>query len=104
MERFVEQVRRLNPLLVLLFGSAVNGIVDLLYRTGETWKIAEFKTDRPRSNEELQTLIQNKGYDRQVQRYARAVGLQLRAEVEAALVFLNVGSDVAIVPIQLKSR
>jgi len=103
-ERFVEQVRRLNPLLVLLFGSAVNGIVDLLYRTGETWKIAEFKTDRPRSNEELQTLIQNKGYDRQVQRYARAVGLQLRAEVEAALVFLNVGSDVAIVPIQLKSR
>lgn len=104
MERFVEQVRRLNPLLVLLFGSAVNGIVDLLYRTGETWKIAEFKTDRPRSNEELQTLIQNKGYDRQVQRYARAVGLQLRAEVKAALVFLNVGSDVAIVPIQLKSR
>jgi len=89
---------------MLLFGSAVNGIVDLLYRTGETWKIAEFKTDRPRSNEALQTLIQNKGYDRQVQRYARAVGLQLRAEVEAALVFLNVGSDVAIVPIQLKSR
>jgi ATP-dependent helicase/nuclease subunit A len=92
------------PFSVVKDGRLANGIVDLLYRTGETWKIAEFKTDRPRSNEELQTHIQNKSYDEQVRRYARVVGLQLRAEIEAALVFLNVGSDITIVPIQLKTQ
>ena len=81
-------------------GRPVNGIVDLLYRTGETWMIAEFKTDRLRSAEDL-SHIREKAYDEQVRRYARAVGWQLGVEVKATLVFFNVGSEVAVVPVHL---
>ena len=76
-----------------------NGIVDLIYRVGETWRIAEFKTDRLRSDESLQSHIHEEGYAEQVRRYARGVSLQLGTAVEAALVFLNVGSEVVVGPI-----
>jgi len=82
-------------------GRSVNGIVDLLYRTGETCKIAEFKTDEVRVAADLHIHIRNEAYDEQVRRYARAVGQQLGVEVEANLVFLNVGNDVAVVPVDL---
>ncbi|MBN1810766.1 MAG: UvrD-helicase domain-containing protein, partial [Anaerolineae bacterium] len=82
-------------------GRSVNGIVDLLYRTGETWRIAEFKTDEVRAAADLCAHIRSEAYDEQVRRYARAVGLQLGMEVEANLVFLNVGNDVVIVPVDL---
>jgi ATP-dependent helicase/nuclease subunit A len=82
-------------------GRSVNGIVDLLYRTGETYTIAEFKTDEVRAATDLQAHVQDEAYDEQVRRYARAVGLQLGTEVEANLVFLNAGNDIAIVPVDL---
>jgi ATP-dependent helicase/nuclease subunit A len=82
-------------------GQPVNGIVDLLYRAGETWEVAEFKTDELRSSADLNAHIQRKGYDEQVRRYARAVGLQLGVKMEASLVFLNVSNKIAVVPVHL---
>jgi ATP-dependent exoDNAse (exonuclease V) beta subunit len=82
-------------------GRSVSGIVDLLYRTGETYTIAEFKTDEVRAVAELQPHIQNEAYDEQVRRYARAVSAQLGIEVRANLVFLNVDNDIAVVPVNL---
>jgi ATP-dependent exoDNAse (exonuclease V) beta subunit len=82
-------------------GRSVNGIVDMLYRTGETYTIAEFKTDEVCAVVDLQPHIQNEAYDEQVRRYARAVGVQLGMGVEVVLVFLNVGNDVAVVSVDL---
>jgi ATP-dependent helicase/nuclease subunit A len=82
-------------------GRPVNGIVDLLYRTGAVWRIIEFKTDEVRAGADLHAHIREEGYDQQVRRYARAVGVQLGMEVEANLVFLNVGNEVAVVPVGL---
>jgi ATP-dependent helicase/nuclease subunit A len=82
-------------------GRSASGIVDLLYRAGEAYTIAEFKTDEVRAAADLQLHIQNEAYDEQVRRYARAVGVQLGMKVQANLVFLNVGNDIAVVPVNL---
>jgi ATP-dependent exoDNAse (exonuclease V) beta subunit len=76
----------------------VDGIIDLLYRVREGWKIAEFKTDRLPPGADLLAHIRQKAYDDQMQRYVCAVRLQLGVEVNAAFVFLNVGNKVSIVP------
>jgi ATP-dependent exoDNAse (exonuclease V) beta subunit len=76
----------------------VDGMIDLLYRTGEDWKIAEFKTDRLRPDANLLDHIRQKAYDGQMQRYVRAVRLQLGVELEANFVFLNAGNRVRVVP------
>jgi ATP-dependent exoDNAse (exonuclease V) beta subunit len=91
------------PVSIVEDGQAANGIVDLLYRAAgggdAAWRIAEFKTDEIRSGQDLHAHIREQKYDEQVQRYTRAVGLRLGEVVEAALVFLNVGNEVTIVPI-----
>jgi ATP-dependent exoDNAse (exonuclease V) beta subunit len=76
----------------------VDGIIDLLYRVGENWNIAEFKSDRLPPDVDLRTHIREKAYDVQMQRYVRAVGSQLGVAVNAVFVFLNVGNKVSIVP------
>ncbi|MBN1180335.1 MAG: UvrD-helicase domain-containing protein, partial [Anaerolineae bacterium] len=73
-----------------------HGVIDLLYRVGETWKIAEFKTDRLESGEDLAAHVQREGYAAQVQRYERAVRQQLGVAVAGALVFLNVAGEVVV--------
>ncbi|MBN1583583.1 MAG: PD-(D/E)XK nuclease family protein, partial [Anaerolineae bacterium] len=75
-----------------------NGVIDLLCRVGDRYKIVEFKTDRQRSEDGLRTHIREKGYDEQVQRYRHAVRSQLGVEAEAMWVFLNVGNRVMVVP------
>jgi ATP-dependent exoDNAse (exonuclease V) beta subunit len=82
-------------------GQIEHGVIDLLYRVDGAWKIAEFKTDRPRRGVELATHIRNHGYDEQVQRYARAIRLQLAVDADASLVFLNVGNEIAVVPVSI---
>jgi ATP-dependent exoDNAse (exonuclease V) beta subunit len=82
-------------------GRSVNGIVDLLYCAGETYTIAEFKSDEVRAAADLQPHLRSEAYDEQVRRYARAVGVQLGMDVQASLVFLNVGNDIAVVPVNL---
>jgi ATP-dependent helicase/nuclease subunit A len=80
-------------------GRLENGIIDLLYRVGESWRIAEFKTDRLRSGADLPAHIREDAYDDQVRRYVWAVRSQLGVEVEGFLVFLNVGGGIAVVPV-----
>jgi ATP-dependent helicase/nuclease subunit A len=86
------------PFSIVEDGRPENGIIDLLYRVGEEWTIAEFKTDELRSDADLLAHIRRMAYDDQVRRYTRAVCLQLGVEAEAALVFLNVGNEIAVVP------
>jgi ATP-dependent helicase/nuclease subunit A len=80
------------------------GILDLLYRTDAGWFIIDFKTDEVRSDDEARSAISQNGYDRQVARYARAIGAQLKVRAEPSrsvqaktrLVFLNVNGEVKI--------
>ena len=76
---------------------AEHGIIDLLYRTADGWKIAEFKTDQVRSAADLPAHIQAQAYDRQMRRYVRAVRAQLGVEAQTLFVFLNVGNEVVAV-------
>ena len=72
------------------------GIMDLLYRTDAGWFIIDFKTDEMRSESEAQSAISQNGYDRQVARYAQAIGDQLKVQAKTRLVFLNVKDSIAI--------
>ena len=47
---------------------------------------------------DLRAHIRRAAYDDQVQRYVRALRLQLGVEAGAFYVFLNVGGQVAVVP------
>jgi ATP-dependent exoDNAse (exonuclease V) beta subunit len=79
-------------------GRQENGIIDLLYRVDEDWRIAEFKTDRLGANADLRTHIQEAGYDDQVRRYLHAIHRQLGIKARAFYVFLNVGNQLHVVP------
>ncbi|MFA7408109.1 MAG: UvrD-helicase domain-containing protein [Anaerolineaceae bacterium] len=64
-----------------------NGIIDLIYRDDEGWKIVEFKTDtilKPGDKAELLS-----GYAPQVQRYRRAVKQLLGIDAQVSLCFLD---------------
>jgi len=87
------------PFSIVEDGRPENGIIDLLYCIGKDWKIVEFKTDELRSAAELDSHIQQKAYNDQVRRYVSATHTQLGVEIEAVLVFLNVGGDIAVVPV-----
>jgi len=75
-----------------------HGVIDLLCRTGDSWQIVEFKTDRLPAGADLSIHIRAKGYDEQVGRYVRAVQAQLGVDAKAVFVFLNVGEQIAVVP------
>ena len=87
------------PYSVTLDDGARSGIVDLLYRADGSWTIAEFKTDRLKDEAEMKVRIGEEKYDEQVRGYVEAVTRQLRERPRALLVFLNVGSQVRIVPL-----
>jgi ATP-dependent helicase/nuclease subunit A len=86
------------PFSVIDDGRPANGVIDLLYRLGGNYGIAEFKTDRLRAEDDLRAHIRQEGYDEQVRRYLRAVRLQLGVEAEASWIFLNVGNQVVVAP------
>ena len=86
------------PFSVMEDGRPENGVIDLLYRVGGSFKIAEFKTDRISADKDLRDHIRKERYDEQVRRYLRAVGLQLGVEAEASWVFLNVDNEVVVMP------
>jgi ATP-dependent exoDNAse (exonuclease V) beta subunit len=92
------------PFSVMADGRIENGIIDLLYRVQDRYKIVEFKTDRLRSEDSLRAHIQQEGYDLQVERYLHAVRTQLGVEAEAIWVFLNVDNRVVVVPAVQDSR
>jgi predicted enzyme related to lactoylglutathione lyase len=73
------------------------GIVDLLYRAGDRWTVAEFKTDRLAGPEAVQQQIKAKAYDEQVARYVTAAERLLGERPRALLVFMNVGRGMQVV-------
>jgi ATP-dependent helicase/nuclease subunit A len=87
------------PYSVTLDDGPRSGIIDLLYRTGGCWTIAEFKTDRLKDEAEVREHICEEKYDEQVRGYVQAVTQQLGEQPHALLVFLNVGHQVHIVPL-----
>jgi len=81
---------------VELAGGPHSGIIDLLYRAGGRWTVVEFKTDRLKEGNDLETHIADKKYDRQVACYVEAVHRLLGERPRALLVFLNVGRQVRV--------
>jgi ATP-dependent helicase/nuclease subunit A len=77
------------------------GIIDILYRAGDSWVIADFKTDEVRTETDIPEIIQRGGYDKQVRRYVDVVTTQLGKRPRGLLVFLQVGHGaIAIVEIE----
>jgi len=81
---------------VSYFSPDGRGIIDLLYRNDNDWHIIDFKTDEVRSDDEARAIIEQKEYNLQVARYARAIEEQLQVKAKTRLVFLNVNGEVKI--------
>jgi len=78
-------------------GRAEQGAVDLLYRRGGRWVVVDFKTDRIQHEGELERVLVEKGYRRQLERYASAVEQLLGERPRAILCFLDVAGRVRLV-------
>lgn len=72
------------------------GVIDLLYRSGSTWTIVDFKTDEVRSIAEMRETIQREKYAEQVQRYIEATTLQIGQRPRGRLVFLHVRNTIQV--------
>jgi ATP-dependent exoDNAse (exonuclease V) beta subunit len=72
------------------------GIVDLLYRAGQDWIVADFKTDEIRDPARLAEHIHREEYDGQLRRYAEALTAQLASRPRTILVFLDVARQVQV--------
>jgi ATP-dependent exoDNAse (exonuclease V) beta subunit len=70
------------------------GIIDVLYRVGETWRVVDFKTDDIRDEEKLREKIQE--YREQMARYAAAVVAFIGTTPETQLCFLDVRGQVHV--------
>ncbi len=78
-------------------GLVDSGIIDVLYRHGDVWVIADFKTDEIRRADQVADRIAEEKYDEQLRRYADAVAAQLSVHPRTILVFLNVARQVVVV-------
>jgi len=86
------------PYAVEIDGTFKSGILDLLARFDEVWRVVEFKTDRLKVEADLQAHILKKGYGDQVREYLTAATVLLGERPRAFFVFLNVGREVVKVP------
>jgi ATP-dependent exoDNAse (exonuclease V) beta subunit len=75
-------------------GQIESGTIDLLYRTNDTWRIIDFKTDALPSHAALDCAIAE--HRRQLARYSQAVRTMLHIEATATLCFLDAQGDVAV--------
>lgn len=76
------------------------GVIDVLYRRAERWKLVDFKTDR------LKTLYEpsdekHLAYVKQVRNYLRATSVLLGATPTGFLCFLDVAGAIALEPVSL---
>jgi hypothetical protein len=67
-------------------GSA--GRIDLLYRSGDEWRIVDFKTESVSDGDELETLVSGK-YGKQIRGYQSAASKLAKAAFQAELCFLD---------------
>jgi ATP-dependent helicase/nuclease subunit A len=94
----LESARRYHEVHYVTHESS--GIIDLLYMTEEGWSIADFKTDKVRSETDAWQLIRSEGYDQQVRRYARAFALLTGQTARTQLVFLRCNNQVKVMDIR----
>ena len=73
------------------------GVIDVLYRNGAAWTIADFKTDEIRRVDQVARRIAEGKYDEQLRRYADATRAQLEICPRTILIFLNVAGRVVVV-------
>ena len=77
-------------------GRLEQGAIDLLYRRRGQWTIVEFKTDDVHNKADMERIIEEKGYRRQLERYAAAVERLMGERPRARLCFLDVGGEVVV--------
>jgi len=77
-------------------GSTETGYIDLLYQRNGHWTLIDFKTDRVRHEADLQKILREKGYKKQVRRYGTAVSQLLGVTPQLKLCFLNVENAVRL--------
>lgn len=75
-------------------GRTENRFIDLLYRSGDQWRIVDFKTDAIQSPAQKEELLN--AYIPQVQRYRGAVKALLGVDAAASICFLDDRGDVGV--------
>jgi ATP-dependent helicase/nuclease subunit A len=69
-------------------GRTENGVIDVLYRVNDRWKLVEFKTDHLRNSADLNRVLED-NYTEQIKRYITAVVQISGQRPEANLCFLD---------------
>ena len=77
-------------------GRLEQGAIDLLYRRRGQWTIVDFKTDHIEHERELERVLVEKRYRRQLVRYAAAVEQLVGERPRAFLCFLDVDREVVL--------
>jgi ATP-dependent helicase/nuclease subunit A len=90
----IEKADRMHEFPYALLGDS--GVIDLLYRSGDTWTIVDFKTDEVRSIEEMRVTIEREKYAEQVQRYIEVIAPQIGQRPRGRLAFLRVKNEVQV--------
>ena len=84
-----DEVHREVPFVITLDGEVWSGQIDLLYRRGERWIVADYKSDRDERPERHR--LQADVYTRAAQR-----ALHLAAPPEFRLIYLRTGRAVRL--------
>lgn len=69
-----------------------SGVIDVLYRVDDEWRLVDFKTDEIHSAEDREEAVSK--YRRQIRRYRAAAASLLGGPVRGSLVFLDDQGDV----------
>jgi len=83
------------PYSILVNGKLQNGVIDLLYKSSDTWHVTDLKTDSIRSVDEKEKLIFV--YQAQVGAYCQAVRKQMGVSPVGHLCFLDDLGKVSVV-------
>ncbi|MCJ7624504.1 MAG: PD-(D/E)XK nuclease family protein, partial [Anaerolineaceae bacterium] len=68
-------------------GEIDRGLIDVLYRVGDGWRLVDFKSDAIYSREMLESAFGE--HQEQMMRYKNALGVLMSGEVRAAICFLD---------------
>ncbi len=96
-EAATERKHEVPYTLLLPDGRLGSGIIDLLYRSQDVWKIIDFKTDNLDAQEDIDRAVDE--YRPQVARYVEAVTRLLRVQPKASICFLDAMGEVAVIDV-----
>lgn len=90
-----ERAHEVPYTLELPDGRPGSGIIDLLYRSHDAWKIIDFKTDDLDSRDKVDEAVEE--HRKQVARYVEAVNKLLGVQPEASICFLDAMGKIAVI-------